>query len=780
MTSTAALNKASCVACAAVLAFTCSCPALAEEQLLLDVQINHHAIGRVGEFMLRDHHLYARSAELRELGLREPAIEKANSADHLVDLSAMACLRWRIDTSTQTVFITARDKCRIPSVLHLEQPAEENVLVRSGMGTTANYNFVNTFVAHQATTHGLLDLREFSPWGIVSSTFMAYAGKVTTPEQRHVLRLDSAYSFADPSSLRRYIAGDFISAGLSWSRPVHMEGVQLRSDFSLRPDLITFPLPSLSGSAAVPSTVSILINNASPVSRSIEPGPFEVPQLPIATGAGTISMTVANALGEQVVVNQPFYASASLLTPGLQAYSLQLGRLREDWGIESNHYGPFAMNAFYRRGLTSKLTAEGTVEITPTLAAAGGGLVANAFNRAVVNADLTMSEGTAGSGILASVGLQRVGTRLSFGSVATFASPHYRDTAALDQGPLPQQQLNANLGFSLRRFGSLAAAFLENSCACLGQPLQTSLALTQAAQILSINYSAQVGRFALIASAFRDLLHPSGGGVTIGFTAPLGKRGSLSVAEEAGTGWGQVQAQRSVANVGDWGYQAYAAGGNQDHAFMEAEYKSGQGLFSVGIDHSNNQNTATLKSQGAISLFDGGLFPSNTIYDSFAVADTGMLTNIPIYQEHREIGRTNSKGKFLIADLRSFDTNLIAIDATDVPLAFSLEATDRKIRPQDRTGIVVRFPVHVTRGALLRLLQQDGQVVPVGSHARLLPAGEPLPVGYDGEVYVEGLAPHNTLRVDEPEGGSCELVFDYRPGLESTTSMGPFTCVKEP
>ena len=771
-------NMARYVAFAAVLASTHCCSALAEEQLLLDVQINRHAIGRIGEFVRRDNHLYARSAELRELGLREP--QGADVADRLIDLSTMACLRWRIDPSTQTVFITARDQCRVPSVLHLEHSAEEDVLVRSGLGTTVNYNLVNTFVAHQTTTHGVLDLREFSPWGIVSSTFLAYAGKVTTPEQHHVVRLDSAYSFADPSSLRRYVAGDFISAGLSWSRPVHMEGVQLRSDFSLRPDLITFPLPSISGSAAVPSTVSILTNDASPVTRSIEPGPFEVPQLPVATGAGTISMTVANALGEQEVVNKPFYASASLLTPGLQDYSLQLGRLREDWGTASNSYGPFAMNAAYRRGLTSKLTAEGTAEITPTLAAAGGGLVVNAINRAVVNADLMMSEGTEGPGMLVSVGLQRVGTRLSFGWLATFASSNFRDTAALDQGSLPRQQLSANFGFSLRRFGSLAAAFLENSCACLREPLQTSLEPVQAAQILSINYSAQVGKFALIASAFQDLLHPSGGGVTVGFTAPLGRKSSLSVSEQTGTGWGQVQVQRSVANVGDWGYQAYAAGGDEDHAFVEAQYKSGQGLFSAGIDHSNNQNTATIKSQGAISLFDGGLFPSNTIYDSFAVADTGMLTNIPIYQEHREIGRTNSKGKFLIADLRSFDTNLIAISATDVPLAFSLETTDRKVRPQDRTGIVVRFPVHIIRSALFNLLQQDGQAVPVGSHARLLPGGEPLPVGYDGEVYVEGLTPHNTLLVDEPDGGSCKIVFDYNPGLESTTKLGPFTCMREP
>ena len=59
--------------------------------------------------------------------------------------------------------------------------------------------------------------------------------------------------------------------------------------------------------------------------QQIDPGPFQVPQLPVVTGAGTISMTVTNALGQQVTVNQPFYASSALLAPGLQALSVQAG-----------------------------------------------------------------------------------------------------------------------------------------------------------------------------------------------------------------------------------------------------------------------------------------------------------------------------------------------------------------------------------------------------------------------------------------------------------------------
>ena len=156
------------------------------------------------------------------------------------------------------------------------------------------------------------------------------------------VRLDSAYTFADVNSLRRYSLGDFINGGLSWTRPVHLEGAQIRSDFSMRPDLVTFPLPTVTGSTAVASSVSVLADGNLIVASQVGAGPFEVPQLPVVSGAGTISMTVTNALGQQVTLTQPFYASSSLLDPGLQTFAVQSGLVRRNWGTVSNDYGKFA------------------------------------------------------------------------------------------------------------------------------------------------------------------------------------------------------------------------------------------------------------------------------------------------------------------------------------------------------------------------------------------------------------------------------------------------------
>ena len=70
---------------------------------------------------------------------------------------------------------------------------------------------------------------------------------------------------------------------------------------------------------------------------------------------------------------------------------------------------------------------------------------------------------------------------------------------------------------------------------------------------------------------------------------------------------------------------------------------------------------------------------------------------------------------------------------------------DLKVRPADLSGVVVRFPMRVSHGALLRLVHESGRPLPVGSAATLATTGVAVPVGYDGEAYVEDLGRCNRL-----------------------------------
>src|SRR5205085_4374758 len=95
------------------------------------------------------------------------------------------------------------------------------------------------------------------------------------------VRLDSTYVYSDFERDRRYRLGDGVSGGLAWTRPVRFGGAQVSHDFSMRPDLVTFPVPLLEGSAAVPATVDVLVNGGRVMSSQVAQGPFQVSQLPV-------------------------------------------------------------------------------------------------------------------------------------------------------------------------------------------------------------------------------------------------------------------------------------------------------------------------------------------------------------------------------------------------------------------------------------------------------------------------------------------------------------------
>ena len=172
-------------------------------------------------------------------------------------------------------------------------------------------------------------------------------------------------------------------------------------------------------------------------------------------------MTVTNALGQQVTTTLPFYASASLLSPGLHTWSAEAGVVRRNWGVVSNDYGAFAASATYRRGLTDSLTIETHVEGTQDQLMAGGGIVANAFHLAAVNVAVAASTQGGRQGGELSVGIQRTGHTLSFGASAVLATSAFRDIAAMNGDPAPTRQIAANAAYQMGRWGSIGLAWVQ-------------------------------------------------------------------------------------------------------------------------------------------------------------------------------------------------------------------------------------------------------------------------------------------------------------------------------
>ncbi len=755
-----------------------------DEPLLLEVIVNGHSTNKIGQFLLRHGVLLAKPDELRQLGFRVPVMLQKSDE---IPLSALQGFLWSLDTKNQVLKVSVSEQELIPTLLQRSdavatsnKPGAESRhrVIQSGTGLTFNYDEVGTYTSGQLGGSGITGFRAFSPVGVLSSSWLNFVGSTTYGSGSYnLVRLNSAYTYSDADSLRQYILGDFITDGLTWTRPITMEGVQLHSDFALRPDLITFPLPSLSGSAAVPSTVNVLANGNLVLSSQVGSGPFQTPQLPVINGAGNITMTMTNAMGQQVTVNQPFYTSSELLKPGLQQFSLQAGLPRRNWGTVFDAYGKMAGAALIRRGISPKLTLEASTESTVNEENLGGGGVYEIGSLGVVNADVAVTHGGGAWGSLYSLGAQHIGQIVSVGGQWIEATKNYRDVAAMNGEGVSRRQVSLFFSLASKRLGSVGAAYgdVRQNAPAVEIPNNVTAPLTN--KIVSFNASKLWRKLNFYV---QDFINISGegsfngleGGVSISF-------GHRSNVEVGGTndGIAYTQVQQSAPDIGDWGYDAYLSAGVGNNEFVQMQYKSPYGILLGGVDTGDGATTVQLEAQGAVSYVDKSLFPSNTIYDSFAIVDTNPLKNVQVYQENRNIGSTGKSGKLLVPDMRSYDANLISISPADVPLDVTLDNDRMTIRPQDRSGVVVKFPMKFSHGALVKIVGKDGNPIPVGSTVTLSATGVMFPVGYDGDVYMKNLGDNNEISVELDKGGRCTASFHYKPSPGQIPAIGPVTCM---
>ncbi len=778
---------------AALLAATVA--AASERQLALEVVLNGRPTGRVGAFIDRDGALYATPAELRDLGF---ALSRDLAAGtEPIPLTALANLRAQVDEASQTLVVEASDAALLPTELAGGSAAVPLApLARPGYGGLLNYDLVGTFpvqqtagTARQTTGGALLDLRGFGPYGVLQTTGLV--NLTPDPGENTMVRLDTAYVYTDADALRRWRAGDVITGALSWSRAVRLGGGQVSSDFGLRPDLVTYPLPVLSASAAVPSTVDVMVNGIRQFSEPVEPGPFAVRTLPVVTGAGEIAVAVVDALGRQTLVTLPFYASAALLRPGLASYSLEAGAVRQDYGLRTDHYAGSAMSGSLRYGLTDWLTLENHAEATDALGLLGGGAVVKLGSLGVINAaasastargDLAAGPGGATGGLV-SAGFRRAARDLSFSVNASFATAGYRDIAAASGTPVPRSTLNASLGYQLGRWGSVGVGYIDQvpgtgvARGLASQPANAFFT-NQPVTLVTASYSIPVaGVASFYATGFKDLRDDRNYGVAIGLSFAFGPAASASTGGslDNGRAGASLDVAKSALVQNDYGYRLHDQEGVAPQRMAEAEFLSPWGRVTGGVDQSPGQGAVRAGASGALAWTAGHAFASDQIGDSFAVVSTGGVAGVPVLYENRLVGETDSSGHLLVPSLLSYQNNRLAVDTTRLPADIDVGQTAVLLRPPDRSGVVVDFHIRKVHAALLTLRDGDGKPIPLGSVARVAGA-EDQPVGYDGEAYVTGLQPSNRLQVVLPSGASCTAQFAYTPVAGDIPVIGPLRC----
>ncbi|WDZ94329.1 fimbria/pilus outer membrane usher protein [Herbaspirillum sp. WKF16] len=720
-----------------------------DEALLLEVSINGRGTDLVVQFTRRQQTLYTTVSELRSLKL------KVDGTDN--DLVALNTIATRIQLDEAAAKVNLDIPARFMNTTDIDANiSTSNVpLSPGGRGLVLNYDLLATSSQGIHALGGLFDGRWFAGSGVFSTTGLGYLGNSGGVSAR----LETTYTYSEPASLRRYRVGDVINGSLAWSRSVRLGGFQFASDFNLRPDLVRFPTPSLGGETVVPSTVDLFVNGVRQLSQPVPPGPFDIRQPPIASGAGQIAVAVTDELGRQTLRTINFYATDRLLKEGLNSYSAEGGWVRRNYALRSNDYGQFAMSGTARRGMSDWLTLETHAEAMRGLKLLGGGAVFNLNSRAVLATALATSSSDAGSGQQVSVAIERNANPISMSLTRIQATRHYQDIGAIQGAPVSRSSTIATLGLSLGSAGSLSMAYAMTKSPILFTDLGTT-GLSDS-ETLTLTYFKSVGAASnLYMTAFRDFRN-SGYGATVGVIIPFGGRdaGGVSVNNNNGQRTTSVQASRPTIAIGDVGWQLQDTEGSYRQRLGQLSYKSRYGSFNAATAQSGNVTSQRVGARGSFAMMDGGVFASDWIEDSFAVVNASGVKNVGIYTENRYAGRTDDNGQLLLTDLRAYDINKISVDVLDLPLTLQLDQTDQYIKPRDRSGVLVNFTAKKASDVTITLKDAAGNYIPMGASIRVRETGLQAPVGYDGVSYLQELAPVNTLDVLLPSGGQCHATL---------------------
>ncbi len=755
------------------------------QPLQLDILINGNKTGLLGSFLLLpDGKIAARRSELTEAGIKVPG---TGPPDEVVVLNDLLGDKFKYDEPSQSISFDLTDNERVARAFDAMGSAAA-MPVTTSWGSVVNYTLFGSetsgLSSRQASFNGAsasLEARAFSPYGTLIQT--GILGTTTTREMT-ALRLDTAFAYSDPDSLMTYRAGDSISGGLAWTRPVRFGGVQAQRNFGLRSDLITAPLPSFSGSAAVPSTLDVYLNNSKTYSQEVPAGPFQVNNLPLVAG-GEARLVLHDASGREVETTLPFYTSPQMLREDLTYFSAESGFPRLHYGTDSDDYvaKEFASMSV-RHGLYDWLTLEGHAEETTGLYNGGAGMLARTGNFGILSAAFAGSWFHGQSGLQSYLAFEtRIwDVALSVSSTRTFFK--YNDVASVTApvtGTPIDWSISAPTTTGLpKAIDRITAGFrlLDSSVGLSFVHLEQDSG--PASNVASIAWSrAGFADTQIFVTAFADLSNRQNYGIFGGVSMPLGQDASVSsgaMSSHSGTSITTDASRPLAAEPGSYGWRVRDSEGAVQDRSVAGSYRSSVGTVQAGVEQSQSKVvTGAAQVDGSVAVMGGGVFAGNRIDDAFAVVDTGTA-DVPVFYENRPVGKTDASGKLLVPNLRAYGSNKVSVDPKDLGVNDEIDTTEEVVAPADRSGVLVTFKTKTNvQEAVVVLVGDDGKPLPVGSHGKLDGADADFVVGYDGRAFVQGLKGGNAVTVSL-EKGECHASFDYASAADHQVVIGPVTC----
>ncbi|MFV5585440.1 fimbria/pilus outer membrane usher protein [Acinetobacter oleivorans] len=653
-----------------------------------------------------------------------------------------------------------------------------------------NYSLYNTITNDENVFSGSAEGIFNSAIGNFSSGVLYNGSNENSYSHEKWVRLESKWQYVDPEKVRIYTLGDFISNSSDWGSSVRLAGFQWSSAYTQRGDIVTSALPQFSGSAALPSTLDLYVNQQKIYSGLVPSGPFDIKQLPFISG-NEVTLVTTDATGQQSITKQAYYFSSKILAKGINEFSVDVGVPRYNYGLYSNDYddATFASGAI-RYGYSNSLTLSGGAEAsTDGLSNLGTGFAKNLFGFGVINADIAASQYKDENGYSALVGLEgRISKNISFNTSYRKVFDNYFDLARVSQVRYlkdnqmtsePQNYLSYSaLADEIFRAG-MSYNFYEGYSAYLGyNQIKYS---DNANKLVSANLSGTLNNnWGFYASAYKDYENQKDYGIyfALRYTPSSRVNAITSISNESGkTTYRQEINGFSDPQIGAFGWGGYVErdqDANQNNASVYASYRARAAYLTGRYNRIGDNDQVAVSATGSLVAAAGRVFAANEIGDGYAVV-TNAGPQSQILNGGVNLGATDGTGRFLIANLRPYQLHHIYLDPSYLPLEWDVKSTNQTAFVGYRQGALIDFGAHQVISGLVKLVDANNSPLLPGYTVRINGQQNGV-VGYDGEVFIQNLLKQNKLEVDLLDHGSCQVNFAYENKQYSAKKLGPYLC----
>jgi outer membrane usher protein len=611
---------------------------------------------------------------------------------------------------------------------------------------------------------------EFSELGVSSHGNLYYSGFSFGPGGKFVRGLTSA-TFDNPAHLTRWVLGDTFAEGGVLGGGTFLAGIGVSRNFSLNPYYVRYPGVGLSGQALTPSTAEVYVNGHLVGTRALAPGSFDITNIPVVAGGGTAQVIVRDAFGRTQTLSSAYYYATNVLQKGVSEFSYNLGVQRNNVATSSGDYGHVVFVGFDRVGITDWFTAGARLDAGPGLYS-GGPNAALRLGRGQLGLNAAFSHSPGFGGTAAEADYTYQNHLLSYGGTIARMSPYYTTVSLASTADRATSLASAFAGFEIGSRSSVTLDYTASHWRDSGP--QQNLAL-----IGSVRLSDKID---VVAAAQHVHASTSANQFTVSLNYQIGRNTIGAVSQQGGSvGSGSaVSVQQSLPLGSGVGYRFERGNGSQIQNDDLVQVQTSYGLYQASYLQSPGfSQKDLLVSGGLVDAGDGVMF-SRAVGDGYAVIDLPGVRGVRGYFNNQEIGRTDGRGRLLIPNLIAYYGNRVEISDQDVPLEYSVDATEETVATTYRGGALVRFPVK-------REIAVTGKMVVANSHKDSVPSFGQLRVtiggqaviselNQRGEFYLENVLPGRYPGIVDYADGSCafELIVPHEHDM--VTQVGSVRC----